>query len=707
MKKIISFVLALSLLMSFSACSNEPKNIPEEQQIVPEVSEPEEIPEEPEEKVYEYVPAKAIDYFELQEEINAERKATIETEGAFEGFKDYLVEDPSARGIITKEEIRELKTEKRIKETITAEEAKEDVDLFFRALKYGYGAYYYFGGNEAFDKAKEEVMSFIEEKKRISSYDLGNKIRDSLDFVRDGHFGVYGNSPVNVDGGRFEFYYCEGQEFSKDENGFYKETVNGEKWYFSGSENPDISIKPYLNSEGWIVYAPVLFSRGKSKKDEIKLTLGEETRTEEIFWKEAKEYNPGGLDFNYIEENEMAFLSIRSFGRQEYDFGPFLNSGKEASDEEFLIFDIRSNEGGGGYENEWIGFFSGTTGEIKRIHGERITGFSHETMRDYGNERYGLGKDEGVFIENEIPVIVLVDDYCGSAGESMLLGLKTLENALVIGSNSIGAQVCGSSKSLWFPNSGIDFYMGTNLGFHNTMELVDGKGYEPDVWCNPMDSVEPVLKMIENYGLREQETVSKMKENLNGVVLGVKIISFKWGKEVIESGRGGGTSGGEHIMTVLANGEPYSDFTVKSEDENVCVAEKTDDGKIKITVTGNGATWINVTDGANFGKFEFFVEGYVPLEKKLSYGEISFRMTPTYVADHGFTEELSLKEHIITVLENGEPISDFTVESENEEMCVAEKTSDGKLKITVLKRGKCAITVIAGEKAGILYCRGI
>lgn len=605
MKKVISFVLALSLLISFSACSEEQETFPEES-FVPEVSKPEEITEEPEEKIYEYIPAKEIDFFELQNEINAERKAVIESEGVFEGFEEYLVEDPSAKGITTKEEIKELRREKPIKDTITAEEAKEDVDLFFRALKYGYGAYYYFGGDEAFDKAKEEVMSFIEEKKIIYSHDLGNKIRDSLDFVRDGHFGVYGNSPVNIDGGRFEFYYCENQEFSKDENGFYKETVDGEKWYFSGCENPDVSIEPYLNSEGWIVYAPVLFSREKPEKDEIKLTFGEERRTEKVFWKESKEFNPGGLDFNYIEENKMVFLSIRSFDRSNYDFGAFLKSAKEASDEEFLIFDIRSNEGGGGYEKEWISSFAGTTGEIKRIIGERKTGFSHEEMKDYGSERYVLEKHKGVFIENEIPVIVLVDDYCGSAGESMLLGLKTLENTLVIGSNSIGAQVCGNAKALWLPNSGIDFYIGTVLSFHNTLELVDGKGYKPDIWCNPLDSVETVLKMIENYELKEPESILKMEEKLNGVVIGVKILSFEWGGKIIESGRGGGAPEGEHILTVLANGEPYSDFTVKSGDESVCVAEKTFDGKIKVTVTGKGESLIVITDGINNAEFTWY-----------------------------------------------------------------------------------------------------
>ena len=508
MKKAAVFLAAAMLCLCFLGCEAEPAS---EISDLPEISEQ----KEQKEKIYEYIPAKQIDFADFQNKISEKRKEEIESESGFDGFEDYLVNDPDAKGILTKDEIKELKRTKRIKETVTAEEAKADIDILFRTFKYGYGAYYYFGGDEAFNRAKEEALEFVEGKDAVSVESLGKKLIDCLYFVMDAHFGVYGDSPANQNGVRFEYYYCTEHEFSKDERGFYKETKDGEKWYFSSCENPNISIEPYLTDDGRIIYAPVLFSPEKSELDNIELTFDGKTRTEEIVWKEGKSLseNPSReMDFNYFEENGLAFLSIRSFDQAKSSFDEFRKAAEKAKDEEILIFDLRGNGGGGGIECEWVGLFSGTNAEIKRIVAERLTGFSHEEMKDYGRERYNLINENGIFIPNDTAVIVLMDDNCGSAGESMLLALKTMENVTVIGGNSGGYQICGHKKALQLPNSGIDFYMGTALGFSDEMINVDGKGYKPDIWCNPKTSLEAVLKMIENYGLKDSETVSAIAQ---------------------------------------------------------------------------------------------------------------------------------------------------------------------------------------------------
>lgn len=68
---------------------------------------------------------------------------------------------------------------------ISVDEAVYDVDLFFRALKYGYGGYYYFG-EDNFKKAQEEVLSDISGNSRIYVFNLIQSLRNSLKFVRDG-----------------------------------------------------------------------------------------------------------------------------------------------------------------------------------------------------------------------------------------------------------------------------------------------------------------------------------------------------------------------------------------------------------------------------------------------------------------------------------------------------------------------------------------
>ena len=67
-------------------------------------------------------------------------------------------------------------------------------------------------------------------------------------------------------------------------------------------------------------------------------------------------------------------------------------------------------------------------------------------------------------IKNNIPIIALVDNKCGSAGESMLLSLRSLENVIVIGGNSYGAQLCGNMQWYKLPNSGMNVAFGRSNG---------------------------------------------------------------------------------------------------------------------------------------------------------------------------------------------------------------------------------------------------
>lgn len=53
------------------------------------------------------------------------------------------------------------------------------------------------------------------------------------------------------------------------------------------------------------------------------------------------------------------------------------------------------------------------------------------------------GVSRGNWLPNDIPVIVLMDSRCGSSGESALTFAKTMDNVIVIGSNSAGYQLCG------------------------------------------------------------------------------------------------------------------------------------------------------------------------------------------------------------------------------------------------------------------------
>ena len=227
----------------------------------------------------------------------------------------------------------------------------------------------------------------------------------------------------------------------------------------------------------------------------------DQTRTETLQWEETAALGGGDSpDYRYLEENNIAYISIRAFrdSEEEYKdlYREFMQAGKRAKNTELVIFDLRSNSGGNGDSMKtWVRNFSGESPQIPEIRSDRTSVFQN------GNpiSRSKFSKPQittGKWIPNDIPVIVLVDDRCGSAGEFALNLLRTMENVLVVGSNSAGCQLGGNAISITLPNSGIYCQIGTQLRFAYDITNVDDTGYEPDVWCNPSTSLEAVLNML-------------------------------------------------------------------------------------------------------------------------------------------------------------------------------------------------------------------
>jgi C-terminal processing protease CtpA/Prc len=106
---------------------------------------------------------------------------------------------------------------------------------------------------------------------------------------------------------------------------------------------------------------------------------------------------------------------------------------------------------------------------------------------------------------------VLTDENCGSSGESMLNLLRSMENVVVVGGNTGGAQLCGNVMTFYLPNSNLSFSFGVSLGFQFDTENVDYKGYEPDVWCDPQSALDAVLALLENSGLAGDTTALKQQ----------------------------------------------------------------------------------------------------------------------------------------------------------------------------------------------------
>ena len=282
-------------------------------------------------------------------------------------------------------------------------------------------------------------------------------------------------------------------------------------------------MEPTLTVDGRLVYSPVLHcpsSEMKNSKLTLKNAKGSK-RTETIQWKQGKPYAEESLrvpDFNYFDENGLVYISVRCFSGDESaskELKDFMDSGKLARNAKAIIIDTRSN--GGGENSISQTFFENLFGEKPNWPEARYTKAS-KLSKALGSTRAESTTEffKGTSLANDIPVIFLTDNEAGSAGEGVMNFAKCYDNVIVVGSHTGGYQLTGNTFNITLPKTGIGGRMAASLRFCYSSENVEGKGYTPDIWCNPSSSLDAVYAMLVNYGLYDDESVKAMKANTDG-----------------------------------------------------------------------------------------------------------------------------------------------------------------------------------------------
>ena len=457
--------------------------------------------------------------------VNEKRRTDMASEVTFDGFEDYIVNDPSTIDLLSDDEIKALVTNHPTRQSVSQADALADVDLLFRALHNAYAAYYYFG-EDKFDAAEAEVKAWVQKQKTVNVEKLGQTINTELQFVQDAHFAIRpGEENVKQQKAWYSYIGTE-QSFSKDDSGYYR-MIDGEKWYVDSLSNKSSEMSPVLRANGSLGYAPTLLCHGKAgSSDTITLRNGDGvTRTDKIVWKANESllddtWNRSSACYRYLEENGILYLSIRLFDNRRFAdtvLPEYAASGSKAKNCKLVIYDLRSNGGGDDrYARTWTQNFTGAKSvEPKVAAGNRgsklgnAAGFNWMSVGIFDG-----GVSRGNWLPNDIPVIVLMDSRCGSSGESALTFAKTMDNVIVIGSNSAGYQLCGNVYDYSLPRTGITACFGVSLSFYGSMDNVDYKGYEPDLWCNPKTALQSVLNMVERYDLGSAEGVAALRAQL-------------------------------------------------------------------------------------------------------------------------------------------------------------------------------------------------
>lgn len=471
-------------------------------------------------------------FVKLLEDVNEKRRADMASEVTFDGFEDYL-QHHRGEVEITQAEIDSLMDLNHPgKATLTRAEALEDVDLYFRALHYSYGAYYYFG-EENFQKAENTIRAKLSSCKTITRDQLISLMYSNLLFVRDGHFCIAGRYEPAYESSVQYLYYYSDRSFGKDANGYYL-LGESEKWYYTSCGNANAEMQPYLEKSGRVCYSLRQFcpATAAHTTDIITLTKGGETKTVSLTWSLSQSYLEDGSqvpDYHYLKSNGIALITIRRFDwNYEETMDEFVRTGSDLKNAKLIIIDARSNSGGDeDFIKNWLKSYTGEEPEQKTIISNWGTAMFDRTQAyaDLGEEfaAFRTGdKDyelfQGKLLENSTPILLLTDSMSGSAGESIVTYCRTLDNCLVIGSPTRGAQLVGNVRGWTLPNSGIGFQFGQALHFIYSMENVEGKGYAPDLWCNPKTSLQSVLNMVERYDLGSAEGVAALRAQLPNIL---------------------------------------------------------------------------------------------------------------------------------------------------------------------------------------------
>ena len=471
-------------------------------------------------------------FVKLLEDVNEKRRADMASEVTFDGFEDYL-QHHRGEVEITQAEIDSLMDLNHPgKATLTRAEALEDVDLYFRALHYSYGAYYYFG-EENFQKAENTIRAKLSSCKTITRDQLISLMYSNLLFVRDGHFCIAGRYEPAYESSVQYLYYYSDRSFGKDTNGYYL-LGESEKWYYTSCGNANAEMQPYLEKSGRVCYSLRQFcpATAAHTTDIITLTKGGETKTVSLTWSLSQSYLEDGSqvpDYHYLKSNGIALITIRRFDwNYEETMDEFVRTGSDLKNAKLIIIDARSNSGGDeDFIKNWLKSYTGEEPEQKTIISNWGTAMFDRTQAyaDLGEEfaAFRTGdKDyelfQGKLLENSTPILLLTDSMSGSAGESIVTYCRTLDNCLVIGGPTRGAQLVGNVRGWTLPNSGIGFQFGQALHFIYSMENVEGKGYAPDLWCNQKTSLQSVLNMVERYDLGSAEDVAALRAQLPNIL---------------------------------------------------------------------------------------------------------------------------------------------------------------------------------------------
>jgi len=405
-------------------------------------------------------------------------------------------------------------------QAITAAQAIEDVELFFKALRQIYGPYIYFGGDAVFVPVFDELIAEIATRETILPFQLENMIYHALGVViNDNHF-ILGNNRI----GQRANFFTSTEPFDRNERGFIHRASGHVVAEIEGRNKYDV-LRLSMDEQGNIFYSAVIYELGPvgmarrnlsvvfDNGENMTLAL-EQHRTA---WQPP---NPPSLEWvDGVPVVTVMSMGITVYGEFSFDYlATFLSFVEKIHYEAIVIIDVRSNFGSSNSMTRlWL---YNLVGELVPQNFVGLFRYEYNSMIDYweGLQNY-FSADDLIFlteitpfdamhltlynrhsreiVENDQIIIMLVDGYTFSAAESFVDAMLSMANVLVMGENTFGGLISRGNYIWTLPNSGIDFMLGSALSVFAKGQYAEGVGIAPDVWVHG-DALAAALALLGN-----------------------------------------------------------------------------------------------------------------------------------------------------------------------------------------------------------------
>ena len=536
MKRVIAFILILSLCLSLAACGgtgNKTDNYTELTLVAPAPTQtPTEPPIDPftvDDGLVDSTNDIVIDFYEFLDQKNAEHKAVLDTTYSDKWYKQYTPDFHDTLDLVSKEEAEKLLSSRvRSPEAwwCSKDDALKDVELLFRVLKSFYGPYYYFGGEEAFDAAEERILAEIENKpEKFKIAEFAECIAKKLDFVLDRHFGVGENNNLcDINNITVYDFYVKDLYFYQDDVGYFTK-INDRKWYIQ-QVGTDANFLDYfqitVDGKGQLCYCLLLCEPKTglhTSIHDITLSRGERSVTLPIAWKMYLQR--ANLDLKISEKistkDNIPLLRVRfgssTSGTDRDDQAQRLRvMGRDFLSQDVFIYDFVSGSG-------CQALFDSIRHQNVELSLYRFSNLASDLGRwnmpwdIAGRGEYGVRYFKGIWGKNDTLAFTVQDKTDFSAPSLSIANIRAIENRLTIGGSTGGSVGPGGSIN----QSMVLYNTGMLVEFGAALQIVagyteDGYCIEPDIWYEPREAAEAAYRICEFYGIENTVDTSTLAQ---------------------------------------------------------------------------------------------------------------------------------------------------------------------------------------------------